>query len=413
MTYRSGAISAMLCTLAMLSYMDRVALSFASADIAREFSLSLVQTGVLMSAFLWTYTLVAVPVGSCIERFGAKAVAGCSIGLWSLATILTGLAGSFFGLIAARMVMGAGEAASNPCGTSVIRDRVPQQDRGWATSVFNCGSYVGPAFCALIAGPVIVAFGWRSLFYVVGLLGFVWLAIWQLWYRDPAPATESGRTDAGDPVPSLWQMLRCSPSLWGLALAQGCNVYCQYLLLTWFPDFLQHTRHLARDEVGICTALPYLMAVVICVPIGRFSDRILAGHTERGERRIAVACAMGMAASIAALVRVEGLVATLLLTGVSLGGVAATTSLNFALLNDLVADARSVGKAAAFVVGGGNVFGLLAPIATGYIVQVTNDYAYAFEAAGALLLTGAIVILMLVRQPIAGFAPSSKVASHG
>lgn len=150
MSYRRGWIAAFLFTLAMINYMDRIALSIAAAPIAAEFKLSTVSMGYLFSSFIWSYALFLLPMGLLLDRFGTKRIAGFGIFVWSAATALTGAATSFAALLTARLVMGSGESCSNPVGAKVIRQWVPAGERGVVTALFNSGSYAGPAICSVL-----------------------------------------------------------------------------------------------------------------------------------------------------------------------------------------------------------------------------------------------------------------------
>ncbi len=427
MTYRRGWVALLLFTLALINYIDRVTLSFAADPIRQEYGLSPVTLGYLFSSFLWTYTLCLLPMGMLVDRFGAKRTAGFGLGLWSLATAATGLAWSFSSLLATRLVMGAGEASSNPAGARVIREWIPAGERGTLNAIFNSGSYAGPALCALVAGPIIAAFGWRVLFFVAGGIGAIWLACWLIWFQRPEDASwlgeaerqkivaERGASKAAlsgtGPKSGLLKLLGSGPTLWGLALTQGCNVYSQYLFLTWLPSYLQNSKGLTVAKTGLFAAIPYTVAVVLCILIGRLSDRLLKGDVGGGKRRTMIAAAMTLAAIILFAPFVSNIWLLIGLIALSLTGVAATTSLNFALLNDLLPNPRDVGVAMAFLVVGGNVFGLLAPIVTGYVIAATGSYDMAFVIAGVLLIAGASSILLLTRRPIGGAATPSLQAT--
>ncbi len=417
MSYRRGWIALLLFALALINYIDRVTLSFAATPIAREYGLSPVLLGYLFSSFLWTYTLFLLPMGLLVDRFGVKWVAGFGLGVWSLATASTGLAGSFPALLSTRLVMGAGEASSNPAGARVIREWLPAGERGLVNAIFNSGSYAGPAICALVAGPIIGLLGWRALFFAAGCIGLIWLACWLIWFDKPERASWLGeaerakilaersisKTSGGDDDrehPGLRQLLGRGPTLWGLALTQGCNVYAQYLFLTWLPSYLQQSKGLTLAKTGVFAAIPYAVAVVLCISIGRLSDRYLAGDVGGGKRRVVIASAMVMASIILLAPLVQSLWLILALISLSLAGIAATTAMNFALLNDLLPDPRNVGLAMAFLVVGGNVFGLMAPIVTGYVIEVTGSFDMAFVIAGILLLAGATSVMTLTRRPI-------------
>jgi MFS family permease len=426
MSYRRGWIALLLFSLAMINYIDRITLSFAIGPIAKEFALNDVAKGYLFSSFLWTYTLFLIPMGMLVDRYGSKKVAGWGIGIWSIATVLTGTAAGIGTLLASRLAMGTGEASSNPCGAKIIREWIPSGERGVINAAFNSGSYAGPAICALIAGTIIETFGWRALFIGAGAVGLLWLLAWILVFDKPETTRWLGEDErqkilsernaqskatASDSEPVGLLRLMRTKTLWGLALTQGCNVYCQYLFLTWLPSYLQSTKHLTLLKTGLYTAVPYAVAVVLCIAMGRLSDRLLArSGAASGRRRNMIASAMVIAAVILLAPFLENVWVLLALITISLTGIATTTSLNFALLNDLLPNPKDVGKAMGFLVVGGNVFGLMAPIVTGYVISISGSYDWAFGIAGLLLVCGATATLTLTRKPMIAAANKAVIA---
>lgn len=416
MKQRRVWIAILLFSLAMINYIDRITLSFAIAPISKEFQLGDVAKGYLFSSFLWTYTLFLIPMGLFVDRFGAKKVAGWGLAIWSIATACTGLSIGYVSLLFSRLLMGAGEASSNPAGGKAIREWIPAGERGLVTAAFNSGSYAGPAICALVAGGIIEAWGWRSLFYIAGMIGIVWLIAWLAFYDKPENASwlgeeertkilaernAGGKGSATTQEPAGLLRLMKTKTLWGLALTQGCNVYSQYLFLTWLPSYLQMSKHLTLMKTGLYTAVPYAIAVVLCICMGKISDRLLAGSgAQSGRRRNMIAFSMAIAAVILLAPFVDSVWILLTLITISLTGIATTTSMNFALLNDLLVNPKDVGKAMAFLVVGGNTFGLLAPIVTGYVISATGSYNWAFGIAGVLLVLGAAATLTLTRKPM-------------
>ncbi|HIE1650184.1 TPA: MFS transporter [Burkholderia cenocepacia] len=417
MPYRRGWIAVFLFSLSMINYMDRIALSIAARPIASEFKLTAVGMGYLFSSFIWSYALFLLPMGFLIDRFGTKRMAGIGIFVWSAATALTGAATSFVTLMAARLVMGAGESTSNPAGAKVIRQWIPANERGMVTAMFNSGSYAGPAICSVLLGTLVSLFGWRVSFVIAGGIGFAWLAAWLKFFDAPEKvrwlsgeerekivrerdAKLVGTDSCAAETTGLLALMR-SPTLWGLAITQGCNVYTQYLFLTWLPSYLQTTRHLDLTHTGFFAAVPYAASVVLCILVGRLSDHYLKkGGVGTGRRRNAVALAMLTGSAILAVPFTSNLATLLVVFSITLTGIASTTSLNFALLNDLLPSSRDIAKAMAFVVIGGNVFGMVAPIATGYVINTTGSYNWAFGIAGLLLLAGATVVLTMTRSPM-------------
>ncbi len=413
MQNRRQRIYVLMFLLAAINYLDRSALSIAAGPLSREFELDPVQLGYLFSSFLWLYVVCLVPMGWIVDRFGARIVNAVGITVWSGATVLTGLAGSLGTLIATRVLMGMGEATTYPAAGRVVREWVPIRERALFTTAFNSGSYFGPAIGNLTLATLIGAAGWRMAFYVCGAIGFVWLAAWLTWYRKPAEApwlgtaertmlVEQTRADVTDTAPpaGLWRLLR-SPSMIGVMITQGCGVYTQYLFLTWLPAYLQAERGITIAKSGWLTSLPYFGAVVLTVLLGRLSDsRLSPAAVAAGGRRRMVAAMMLVAAVILFAPLVTDVYAVLLLITVALSGVATTIGLNIALLSDLLRSAGDAGRATGLLILGGNVFGILAPIVTGYVVQATGSYDMAFVVAGALLLIGAASALLLTRRPI-------------
>lgn len=412
--------------LCSINYIDRVALSVSAKPIATELNLSPVQLGYLFSSFLWLYVVCLIPMGMIVDRIGARTVNAVGIALWSFATICTGLTGSYGTLIASRLVMGAGEATSYPAGTRVVREWMPASERGVAMSSLNSGAYFGPAIGSIVLGAIVAAAGWRMAFYVSGGVGFVWLAFWLARYRLPEHASWLGAEEralilrernAGGDVPSnaarigLPGLMR-SRTLWAMMLTQGCGVYTQYLFLTWLPTYLQSQKGISLSGSATLSAMPYFGAVVLGILIGRASDRMLTGEAANsGRRRMMVATMMMFAAVILFVPAVSSVGVILVLIAIALTGVSSSISLNFALLQDLLKSPADIGTATGMLVFGGNVFGLLAPIVTGYVISATGNYDLAFVIAGCLLVIGVMSTLVLARGSIGVAAPSLASAA--
>jgi len=297
----------------------------------------------------------------------------------------------------------------------VIREWAPAGERGFAAAVFNTGSYAGPAFGALLIAWLVSVAGWRVAFFGAGAVGIVWVLAWLTWFRDPERAGFLGTAeralilrerDGGghgqiEAAPSHALALLRSPSLWGACITQGCAVYTQYLFLTWLPSYLQATRNLSIASLGAYTALPYAAAVLFGILLGKASDRMLTdAGLQGGRRRNMVAATLLMASVILLVPLVSNLWTILLLVAVSLTGIATAISLNIALVSDLLRSPQDAGKATGILIVGGNVFGIAAPIVTGYVIAATSSYNGAFLIAGLLLLVGTAVSLTMTRRAI-------------
>lgn len=422
MAWRRGWISLFLFTLAMINYVDRVALSVASKPISLEFDLSPVAMGYLFSSFLWTYLLCLIPMGILSDRFGSKAVNAAGIGLWSTATMMTGAAGNFVSLIATRLAMGVGEATTFPAGGRVVREWIPASERGLTNAIFLAGTQAGPAVGAVFVAWVISQIGWRGSFFVVGAAGFVWLIAWLIWFDQPERVrwlgaeerakilaerdADTKRLEQRTGGSRVLELLH-TRTMWGLALSEGCAVYTQYLFLTWLPSYLQTTKQLTIVKTGLFTAVPYAGAALLGIALGRVSDRILSRDAIGEGRRRRMGVVMMLSSAVILFTPfVENIWVILALFTLSLTGMATAISLNFSLVNDLLRNPEDSGKAMSILIVGGNSFGIAAPIVTGYVIHWTGSYNWAFGIAGLLLVAGATILLTMTRQPIS-IAPSA------
>jgi len=406
-----------LFTLTLINYIDRISLSVASTALKEEFGISPVAMGYLLSSFVWLYFIALIPMGYLVGRFGPKQVNTWGIGVWSVATVCTAFATGFFSLLSARLVMGAGEATTYPAGARVVRDWMPVRERGMATAVFHSGSLVGPAVGAIGFGWLITTVGWRTAFVVAGAIGFVWLAAWVKWYRHPSQASWLGTAelreitadaDVGAPGsgaaarPALgFRGLARSRTMWAIGLAHGCAVYATYFFLTWLPSYLQAAKGLSVMTSSMYTAVPYIGAAILAIVIGRLSDLAVdARAAAAGRRRLVVGAVLLGSAAILLVPLLQSTAAILLVITLSLAGCASAISNNLSLVNDLVRSNEDVGTAAGFVTAVGNLFGLLAPIVTGYVVAGTGGFGMAFGVVGILLIIGSAVAVLGARRPV-------------
>jgi MFS family permease len=422
MTNRRVLIFVLMFFLATINYVDRVVLSVSATPIAKEFDISPVQLGYLFSSFLWLYVICLVPMGMIVDKFGTRAVNAAGIGLWSIATALTGFAPGLSTLIASRILMGVGESTTYPAAGRVIREWIPMRERALFAAIFNSGAYFGPAVGGLVLTWLVSTAGWRTAFFVCSAIGFVWLAAWLIWFRLPEQASwlsseeramilrERGGNAAQAAAPSLGiGRLLASTSMLGLMLTQGCAVYTQYLFLTWLPNYLQAERGMSMLKSGALMALPFLGAVILTALIGKLSDTLLTEETIRtGGRRRLAALSM-LAGSLILLTPLVGNVYVILfLIMIALSGVASTVAMNIALVSDLLRSSADAGRATGLLILGGNIFGISAPIVTGYVIQSTGNFDYAFVVAGALLVIGSLAVFLLARKPIG--SPDVQVA---
>ncbi|MDB5775543.1 MAG: major facilitator superfamily 1 [Herbaspirillum sp.] len=401
--------------MSMVNYVDRTNLSVAAGSIASTFELSPIQLGYMFSSFLWTYLFCLIPAGLVVDRFGARKVTALSLIIWSAGGILTGLASSFLLLLGSRLVLGIGEAASYPSGPRIIREWAPKTERGLAAAILNAGAYAGPALGGIFVGWLIPQVGWRGSFLVTGAVGVGLGLSWWILYRTPAQAKWISAeervliNDAATPAtatskqraPGGLKKLLAEKTMWGLAVTQGCAGYTLYVFLTWLPTYFERAHHMNVVKSSLYTAAPYASACVLGIMLGYLSDRLLTREAlARGARRNMIFVMLLLGSVVSAIPFVNSMWAIVLIMSLTLTCVSTVMSMNIALTNDLLGDPAHSGVAVGLLILGGNIFGLAAPIVTGYAVASSGGFTAAFAIAGGLQLLGSLASLTLTRKPM-------------
>ena len=407
-THRRYLIFCLLFLFGGIAYLDRVNMSVAGKPIAHEFGLSPIALGYLFSSFLWAYVLMMLPGGRLIDRWGTHVVAPIAAAVWSAAQIGTGMVGNFATMLIVRLGLGIGEAPHAPISYSSVRSWSPYTERGTVIAVISGGSSLGLALGAPVVAWLIATLSWRWSFIITGAIGFVWVLVWSALVSTPEktrwlpPAEREhilATRDAGIAPPDhggvgYLGLMRC-PAMWGLFVSQGCLVYTGYLYISWLPNYLQTARHLSMLNSGIYTAIPFLVAMVVGILANWAGDRLLSAEAVRGgNRRYLVALSLFVMGAGLAIPFAKSLAAVITLITIVVSCAHIGPAANGALVSDLLRSPADAGRATAFLVLGGNTFGLLAPIVTGYVVAATGSFNTAFVVAGALALVGAVAALL-------------------
>src|ERR1700683_1651746 len=197
------AALAMLVVAGVINYIDRATLAVANPLIREELGLSIADMGYLLSAFLWAYAFSQLPTGAMVDKVGPRILLALGLSLWSFAQLLGGLVQGFGQFFGARLLLGIGEAPQFPTGARVVRDWFNPRDRGLATGIFNCASSLGTAIAVPLLTFLMLSFGWRTMFMIMGVAGLAMAAVWYIAYRNPQEVPLTGDETAyrppGDP----------------------------------------------------------------------------------------------------------------------------------------------------------------------------------------------------------------------
>lgn len=276
----------------LIAYVDRGMISVAQPEIAKAFGLNKTAMGLVLAAFTWAYAIGQIPVGWLGDRFGPKIVLSIVMTATSAAAAMTGLATGFNTLFAARFFLGIGESGAFPVASRGMQLWFPKTERGLIQGVTHFFSRFAVAFTPFAAGAIMLAFGWRAVFFTFGSLGVLWSVWFYSVYRNTPeehPGVNRGELEAirglnadgsiGVPAttkPTVpWGTIFRAPNMWYIALGYCCFFFGTNFYLTWYPTYLREYRHLSLQSLGLLGSLPLIAGMIGDVVGGSVSDRLL------------------------------------------------------------------------------------------------------------------------------------------
>jgi sugar phosphate permease len=387
----------------LVNYFDRVNLSVSQEALHAAFGISTVMFGYLLSAYSWTYALLQLPSGLWLDRFGVKTVGRVSALLWSMASFAAAASTGVGGFIAARLLLGVGEAPTFPANAKAVGYWFPAKERSLATAMFDAAAKFASAVGVPFIGILLLHFGWRWSFAATGCFSFLYFILFYAFYRNPsedkrlseaerrfiaeggAQPEDQERAAKGAPLGYLLRQKKVC----GLALGSASYNYTFYLLLTWLPSYLSTTHHIDLLHSVLYTSVPWLFAALTDLIVGGW---LVDALVQRGWNAVRVrqviligGTSLGLGILGAARARTAG--DALFWISISIGGLAAAAPVGWSIPS-LIAPRESVGTLGGITNFCSQLSAIAAPIATGYIVQATHSFAWAFGAATVFLLVG-------------------------
>jgi MFS family permease len=250
-------ILALLLVVSAVAYMDRQILAILIEPIKHELNLSDTQAGLLYGfTFAAFFALLGVPIGKRTNRSNRARIIVRSLLLFSTMTVLCGLAGSYWQLLAARVGVGVGEAGTSPASQSMIADLYPLQRRSWAMAIFATGPHVGIVLGFLVGGLLASFVGWRQAFVVAGCLSLAVTVLVRVLLRDPAYAAQApvGSTPAvsvRSVAAALWQHASVRHIFAGATIGNIATA----AVTGWLASFLVRSHELSIGAAGTLLAL--------------------------------------------------------------------------------------------------------------------------------------------------------------
>lgn len=393
-----------------LNYIDRSTLAVGNLLIRREFGISATAIGALQSGWSLAYAFAQIPVGFMLDRLGPRYLVGGALILWSIAQGAGGFALSYTQLLWTRIALGVTESPAYPAGVRVTCDWFHIRDRGLPTGLYNSGGNIGPAIAPPLLTALMLAFGWRTMFVTMGVVGVLGAVGWFALYRNPQ-TTELDENDeaylaqnrAGTTSvhAAQWARLFAFRTSWAMIVLAFCAGYSIWLYQTWIPAYLEMQQHVSIARTGILASIPLIAAIIGAVFGGWFSDKLCSmGVNLIDSRKLPcvgglLACGLFTALTIKAGNATEAVILMSLAQFFLSLGIAGKWALTTA-----TAPQSYCTSIAGLMNFGGYLGGTVSPIVTGYVVDTTGSFVIAFGIGAVMSVIGALALYVMLKGPI-------------
>ena len=404
----SNIVLAFLCAMYFITYVDRVNTATAATDIRNELGLSISQVGYAFGAFGYAYALFQIVGGWIGDKLGPRLTLTLCGFVWAGATIATGLVGGMVSLLLVRFVLGLGEGATFPTSTRAMSNWFSLERRSFAQGITHSFSRIAIAVTPLIVAWLVVNWGWRSSFVIVGFASLAWVLIWGWYFRDNPrehkgiseaeiaglSAYRSGRGPEAPRVP--WR--RLAARMMPTTIVYFCYAWTLWLYLTWIPSFFREGYHFDITKTAFFTFAVAGFGALGDSVGGIISDRLLrkTGNLQTARRNVIVVSLLASLLFLLPVLLYKDITIITIALGCAFFCLEVTIGPVWAVPMD-IAPAFS-GTASGIMNTGSAVAGFVSPIVFGWVVDLTGDRQGPFGGAIALLLLGAVRAFRMHRE---------------
>lgn len=313
----------MACLATALSFLDRQVLSITIIKIQEDLHITNSEYGLINTAFLISYAIMFTLGGILIDKYGSRIGLAISVGLWSVATFLHGFATNVFQFSLYRFLLGLGEGGAFPGAIKAVVEWVPKKHHALANGIAIGGSAFGAVIAPPLAVYMLASIGWRAVFFVVGIIGFIWVAVWLLIQRGKRPVQNEEKLEVVLPVSEenatlnvkekvkIMDLLKIK-EVWVFIVIRFLLDPVFYFFMFWIPKFLNEAKGVELGVIGDLFWIPFLALGISNMFGGFLSDKIF---NKTGNLNFSRKIVMGIAAlltSSAILVQYTSLIGVIM-----------------------------------------------------------------------------------------------------
>lgn len=413
-TRRRMLVVSVLLLCFLFSYVDRANVSVLLADPKFLSDMGIagqaVKMGLIATMFQLAYGLTGILCGSLGDKFGPRRTMMIAVLIWVVAMFTGGLVATFTMMLVARILLGFGEGLAVPNQGIFIKTWFPPNERGFANSAAQSGSFIGPMFAMPLFTVLVANWGWNSTFFTMAVCGLVPLLLLYLFVTDTPRQNkhvnkaeldyiESGQKSeeaaAADvkteTISQKFASFGRDYRFWFI-LINGVAFNCVFTgLVTWLPSYLKVAQGFSWSAMGMLSSLPFIVALIILYGVGVLSDKVgrRAPFTAVGHLISAICLLLGAYSS--------DNVASAIFLSIGVGGVVTTVTLTYAILQS-IAPRKAIGTATGVANGAGQLGGAFSPLLIGYIISLTGSYVGGLVFLCGVAVIGSITMIVLAMK---------------
>ena len=399
-----------LFVIVLISYFDRVNFSVSAPLIMKEFSINAALMGIIMSGFNIGYTMMNFTGGFLAEKYSSRKLMTIIVLLWSLMTIFTGIGWGFVSLLVIRIVFGICEGPMVLINTKLVNRWMLPKERATASGLWLAAMPLGSLIGVVLSGLAVSNYGWRSVFYIFGVGGFIVAAFsWKILRDRPEDHPSISKKELDRIESSIMQQdgaaaltasgstlveIVKNPLVWVI-----CAVYFAILMfmwgnLNWLPTYFMQARGSSLLKSGIYAAIPFLGATLGPLVLGWLSDRGILIKTRSGWVCLSLFI---MVPTVIYAVITPSLKISLTCFTIASFFAMASMAMMFALTMEIF-ERANIAKISGFMLGSGSLAGIIAPSLVGFVLQATNSFNNAYYIFAAVALVGGMLSIILVKR---------------
>jgi sugar phosphate permease len=394
----------------LVSYFDRVNFSISAPLIMKEFGIGAALMGIIMSGFNIGYTLMNFYGGFLAEKYSARKLMTFIILLWSLMTVFTGLGWSFTSLLVIRIVFGICEGPLVLINTKLVNRWMLPKERATASGLWLAAMPIGVMIGGILSGVIVAGYGWRSVFYIFGIVGIIAAVLnWIIMRDQPEDHPSISKTELdlikssivqhdglaalNAPGSTLMGLLK-NPLVWAISAVYFAILMFMWGNLNWLPTYFMKARGSSLLKSGIFSSIPWIGAAVGPLILGWLSDRSFFIKTRAGW--VALSLFVIVPTVVYAVITPDLYVSLACFTIASFFAMAAMGQM-FALAMEIF-ERANIAKVSGIMLASGSLAGIIAPSLIGFVLEATNSFNNAYYFFGATAFVGGCLSFILIRK---------------